>query len=55
MRRVNVFFTKGNTLEILSGATTGFTLECWPLWDKSSLRRITEVITHFDNETKYTR
>lgn len=52
MGRVNVFFIKGNTLEMLSGAKTGFTLEFWPLWDKSSLRRITELITHFDNETK---
>lgn len=53
MGRVNVFFIKGNTLEMLSRAMTGFTLEFWPLWDTSSPDTITEVITHFDNETKY--
>lgn len=50
MGRVNVFFVKGNNLEILSGVMAGFTHEFWPLWDKNSLGRITEVITHFDND-----
>lgn len=53
MERINVFFIKRNIPEMLSGAMTGFTLEFWPLWVTSSSGRITEVIIHFDNETKY--
>lgn len=50
--RVSVFRTDGNTLEMLSGATTGFTLKFWPLWDRSSPGKITEVIIHFENENQ---
>jgi len=44
---------KSNSLEMLSGAITGFTLEFWSLWVASPPGRITEVIPQVDNETKY--